>query len=74
MVRGGFCLRKKPLDDLASGYSNSDFAQAVAGEAPVSFLEKEGVRAFFLPPANQITLTGQQYPPVVGMLKVEPSP
>ena len=26
MVQGGFFLRKKPLNDLASGYSNSDFA------------------------------------------------
>jgi len=26
MVQGGFFLRKKPLDDLASGYSRSDFA------------------------------------------------
>jgi hypothetical protein len=27
-LRGGFFLRKKPLEDIASGYSNSGFALA----------------------------------------------
>jgi hypothetical protein len=27
-LRGGFFLRKKPLEDIASGYSNSGFAIA----------------------------------------------
>jgi hypothetical protein len=31
---GGFFLRKKPLDDIASGYSNSGFAIAPAQYSP----------------------------------------